>query len=348
MLTIDSDPVRLLTPDLPGIGGSIRERPGDFVVEERPLYEPEGEGEHVYLRLEYEGQTTKSIQQQLANLFDHPEYAVGFAGLKDRHARSIQTFSIHDHDLDPEEGARRVEEQLDLNVLNADRHRNKLRTGHLLGNHFEITIRDPDPVVPEIKSRVSELTSLLRDNWIPNYYGPQRTGDDGRSMRGGRAIYHGELTMDHRFTRRMYLSAYQAGLFNTWLANRIQTYCTGRMLDGDIAKKRDTGGLFEVEKPPEAQKRLESGEIVYTGPIFGSDTWRATGEAGRIEQTLFDSEELDKKRLSELGLDGSRRRGIIRPETLEADVSPDRVTVSFALPKGSFATVVLRELQKPG
>ncbi len=35
-----------------GTGGVIKSRPDDFVVEEIPLYEPCGEGEHLYLRIE--------------------------------------------------------------------------------------------------------------------------------------------------------------------------------------------------------------------------------------------------------------------------------------------------------
>ena len=40
-----------LTAALPGIGGQMRTLPEDFNVEERPLYLPCGEGEHLYVKI---------------------------------------------------------------------------------------------------------------------------------------------------------------------------------------------------------------------------------------------------------------------------------------------------------
>ncbi|HEV3120028.1 MAG TPA: tRNA pseudouridine(13) synthase TruD, partial [Gemmataceae bacterium] len=42
-------PLPLVTSDLPGIGGTIKQKAEDFEVEEVPAYEPSGAGEHVYL-----------------------------------------------------------------------------------------------------------------------------------------------------------------------------------------------------------------------------------------------------------------------------------------------------------
>ena len=46
-----SNPIepRLLTADLPGIGGTIKQHVVDFEVEEIPAYEPSGQGEHLFL-----------------------------------------------------------------------------------------------------------------------------------------------------------------------------------------------------------------------------------------------------------------------------------------------------------
>jgi tRNA pseudouridine13 synthase len=63
-------PLPFITADLPGIGGEIKAEPAHFVVEEVPLYEPAGEGEHVYVRLTREGWTTRALQEQLIRLFD--------------------------------------------------------------------------------------------------------------------------------------------------------------------------------------------------------------------------------------------------------------------------------------
>jgi len=45
-------PLPRLTADLPGIGGQLRVFVEDFEVEEIPLYEPAGVGDHLYLWIE--------------------------------------------------------------------------------------------------------------------------------------------------------------------------------------------------------------------------------------------------------------------------------------------------------
>ena len=109
----------------PGIGGALKAQAECFVVEEIPLYEPEGEGEHVYVRLAREGWTTRDIHKSLARLFGLRAVDVGYAGLKDKHAHVTQTFSMALRDTDEETVARRVRETLPFEVIWARRHKNK-------------------------------------------------------------------------------------------------------------------------------------------------------------------------------------------------------------------------------
>lgn len=114
-LTTDVMPVPSLpfiTADLPGIGGEIKAEPAYFVVEEIPVYEAVGEGEHVYVRLTREGWTTRALQERLVDLFGLREVDVGCAGLKDKHARVTQTFSLLLRDVDEATVAHRIEESL--------------------------------------------------------------------------------------------------------------------------------------------------------------------------------------------------------------------------------------------
>jgi len=77
-----------ITAVFPGIGTEIKAEPAHTVVEEMPLYEPCGEGEHVYLRVTREGWTTRALHKRLATLFGLREVGVGYAGLKDKSAKS--------------------------------------------------------------------------------------------------------------------------------------------------------------------------------------------------------------------------------------------------------------------
>ena len=81
---------------LPDIEGArIKERTGDFLVEELQLYDPCGEGEHLYLRIVKEGMTHHEMVDMLCKHFDVGTEAIGTAGMKDRVAVTHQTVSIH-------------------------------------------------------------------------------------------------------------------------------------------------------------------------------------------------------------------------------------------------------------
>src|SRR5438270_5263211 len=83
-----------LTSDLAGIGGVIKERPEDFFVQELPLYEPSGEGEHVYCEIQKVGITTFEAIDRLAAALRVSGRDIGYAGMKDARAVTRQLFSV--------------------------------------------------------------------------------------------------------------------------------------------------------------------------------------------------------------------------------------------------------------
>jgi tRNA pseudouridine13 synthase len=331
-----------ITADLPGVGGEIKAEPAHFVVEEIPLYEPGGEGEHVYVRLTREGWTTRALQQRLARLFDLREVNIGCAGLKDKHARVTQTFSLLLRDVDEATAARRIQEALLVEVEWARRHRNKLKTGHLLGNRFRIVVLHPEPGAV---TRAETIVGALRTHGLPNYYGVQRFGMNGDNALRGREALLGRGPREH-WLRRLLLSAYQAALFNIWLAERIQLGWFERLLTGDIAKKLDTGGLFEVADAAVECPRFERREISYTGPIYGARMRWAGGEPGDLERKVLEAAGVTSEMLHRAGLDGSRRLARLFLNDLAVEPHLDGLLFTFTLPKGAYATVVLREFMK--
>ena len=129
-----------ITAGLEGVGGRIRARPEDFVVEELSLYEPSGDGSHLYVNLTKVNQTTRDVQIQLADLFGLRPQNIGTGGLKDKNSVATQTFSIlfEKNDVSSDEAVMRIEGNLDVRVNWAKWHGNKFRPGHLIGNRFEI------------------------------------------------------------------------------------------------------------------------------------------------------------------------------------------------------------------
>lgn len=337
-----TQPPPFITAELPGIRGEIKAEPAHFVVEEIPLYEPMGEGEHVYVCLTREGWTTRALQQQLAGLFDLREVDVGCAGLKDKHARVTQTFSLLLRDADEATVARRIQEALPVEVAWARRHRNKLRRGHLLGNRFRIVVLHPEP---EAMARAEVVAQALQTHGLPNYYGVQRFGIDGDNAQRGREVLLGRGPRE-RWLKRFLLSAYQAALFNAWLTERIGRGWFERLLTGDIAKKADTGGLFEVMDAEVELPRFQRREITYTGPIYGARLWWASGEPGELERGVLEAVEVTTEMLRRARLDGSRRPARLSLDDLKIEPHSDGLLFTFTLPKGAYATTVLREFMK--
>jgi tRNA pseudouridine13 synthase len=170
-----------LTADVPGVEGRIRERIEDFVVEELPLYEPAGVGEHCYLTVQKVGLSTHEAIRRLAREIHVRPEAIGYAGMKDAKAVARQTFSIQG--LDPH----RVEGLAipGLTVLAARLHRNKLRIGHLAGNRFLIRLRGTGPGAEE---RCRLVLDALSTKGLPNLFGRQRFGSKGDGHLAGRAV----------------------------------------------------------------------------------------------------------------------------------------------------------------
>ncbi len=171
----------LLTADLPGTGGSLRRDPGDFVVEEIPLYRPSGAGDHAYAWIEKTGISTHEAVRRIAARLQVSEGRIGFAGLKDARAVTRQMLSL-------ERVSPAAVESLEVpgvRVLRVVPHRNKLRVGHLAGNRFLVRVRD---VVPDATARVEAVLRRVLARGLPNGFGPQRFGTRGDTHLLGRAL----------------------------------------------------------------------------------------------------------------------------------------------------------------
>lgn len=173
-----------LTDDVPPVACEVRATPEDFRVEEVPLYEPCGEGEHVYLRVEKRGITTDEAMRRLSRRLRIERRSIGHAGLKDARAVTVQTLSLHDPGgaLDP--AALLALDDPDLRVLEARRHKNKLKPGHLQGNCF--LLRLTGAAKGEREARL--VLERLAARGVANYFGLQRYGSERSTHRLGEAL----------------------------------------------------------------------------------------------------------------------------------------------------------------
>ncbi len=326
-----------VTSDLAGTGGRIRAEPADFDVREIPAYLPEGRGSHTFVRVEKVGLTTRDLVNILVAA-GVPDRSIGVAGLKDKHARTEQWLSLpnaHAAAVAALAAAEGVE------VLEESRHRNKLGIGHLRGNRFTVRVRD---VGAGAEARARAVLAALVERGAPNYVGPQRFGRFGRNAVDGYREVHGETVPGGPRLRRFFVAALQSQLFNALLAERVRDGRYATVVTGDWARKHDTGGTFEVIDAALEAPRAQALAISATLPLYGSRVRVSSAEAGAAEAALLERFGLRWEQFR------SRRgdRRITRLTGLEASVvgEPDALTISFTLPRGSYATTFVREIMK--
>lgn len=336
-----------LTADLEGIGGRIRARPEDFMVEEVALYEPSGSGSHLYVNITKRNQTTRDVQLQLAELFNLRPQNIGTAGLKDKYAVTTQTFSMlfEKDDMRPDDALELIKGSLNIKVNWAKFHSNKLRVGHLIGNRFKITITDIHMPTSRAAERSRRIAEMIHLRGLPNYYGEQRTGKDGEKVREGWAILQGQKTFTDRWLSKILVAGYLSYLCNRYLAERMRRGLFDRLLLGDIAKKHETGGIFWVNDPLTEQPRYDAQEISFTAPIYGYLMSKSLGEAAALEAEILEESEMSLETFRRMGVTGTRRFGRLTPR-IEVTEAPRGIQLSFMLHKGGFATTLLREFVK--
>jgi tRNA pseudouridine13 synthase len=336
--------------------GRIKHVPEDFVVEELPAYEPQGSGAHLYVRFTKTGLTTDDAVRALAAGAGVQARDVGGAGLKDKVAVTTQTVS-----LPVPTGADGFDDRVralaipGVVILDARRHGNKLRTGHLTGNRFAIVVRGI--AEGEMGDVVASLERVGREG-LPNAFGSQRVGRERDNAREALAWLTGKNAGPRDPRKKRFLwSALQSELFNTVLERRVADGTWRTPLQGDILKKTDTGGLFECTDEAADRARAERGELSPTGPMYGVKMRAATGRPGELEREVFEhglGAGFDLTRTKPFG-EGTRRGLCLCIEGMSVERIVNRyeekvpshgeqdeaLMVRFVLPKGAYATSVL-------
>ena len=334
-----------LAADLSGSGGRLLNHTDDFRVREILAYSPCGSGEHLLVQIDKIGLTTPEAAARLAKAAGVPERAVGFAGMKDKHARARQWMSLPLplRAAVPDLSAADCDE---LRVLSAGRHKNKIKRGHNRGNRFSIVVRDVPSGGAE---RAAAVLARLRTTGVPNGFGPQRAGRDGDNADRALAVIRGQARAPKsRRIRSLLISALQSRVFDHVLALRIERGDFARALAGDVMKKHDTGGLFDVTDPVAEQPRVDRLEISPTAALPGPRARAASGEPQEMEQEAIVAVGLTPDDIARL--DSGTRRVLRYPlpdDTEITAIGPDAYQLDVELPSGAYATVLLAELIRP-
>jgi tRNA pseudouridine13 synthase len=330
----------------------------DFVVTEVPLYEMSCEGEHLILTIRKKDLSTWDAVNILSNHLGCKSRDIGYAGLKDKNAMTIQKISVH----------KTLEDKVDsfehpqIKILNKEYHNNKIRVGHLKGNKFFVRLKR---VFPNDSLKMKKVIKDIKAYGMPNYFGVQRFGVEGNNHLKGKMIIDGELKEKNKKLRQMFLNAYQSDLFNKWLSKRIEisklinTFTPEELCDnmgydlevikqaknqehpfkifeGDLMEHYPYGRLFFAEDLKSEASKFFERDRVPTGLLPGKRVKLANGYARTFEE-MFDEKTYE---------DGGRRYAWVFPTDIETKYNEDEkfFEVSFFLPKGSYATEFIREL----
>jgi tRNA pseudouridine13 synthase len=323
---------------VPPLKARLRSTPEDFVVEEILGYDADGTGEHALLWVEKRGANTDWVARELAKFAGVSQVAVGYAGMKDRHAVTRQAFSVQlAGKPDPDWS---TFPHAEVKVLAATRHSRKLKRGALRGNRFVLVLREVqgDPAATE------QVLTQIAARGVPNYFGEQRFGREGGNVAQARAMFAGRRV--ERDKRSFLLSAARSQIFNDVLAARVERAVWDTPLDGEIWSLAGSRSWFGPEPFNEAlAERLARADIHPSGPLWGQGEPPTQGDAGALEREIGAANGDLTAGLASARMDQERRPLRLMPKDLKWRWLDDTaLELSFELPAGAYATVVVREL----
>ena len=322
----------------PGSLGTIKSKPADFIVEEQLPFEPEGAGEHVFLQIQKCGENTDYVARMLARFAAVRQRDVSYAGIKDRHAKTVQWFSVWLPGKDDPDWNKLETEN--IKICQVMRHARKLKRGVLSGNDFQITIRQWEGNGEAMESQLLQI----KEQGFPNYFGVQRFGHQGKNVSKALTMFQGEKVK--REQRSIYLSAVRSYFFNQLLAKRISLGNWNQAVSGDVCVFDCSNSFFSTDQIDDSiTQRVKTGVIHPAGLLFGQQDSETKNEAWNIEQDIFHTNLPLTKGLIEYGMTSGRRAFRVFPTKFEWEFLPEmKVVLKFSLPAGSYATSLLREL----
>lgn len=334
----------------PQVAAVFKQSAQDFEVTEDLGFELSGEGEHLCLHIRKTEVNTQHVVRQLARIANVRERDIGYAGLKDHMGVCEQWLSIY------QAQAKEVDfsslAAIGVEVLGSVRNSRKIRRGSHRSNAFRIVLRDLTSLaktplqLKEMKEDLEARLAQLRAQGVPNYFGEQRFGHAHGNILMAQRLFSGELRLKKGFKRGMLLSAARSFVFNEVLSERVRQGNWNQHCAGDVMNLAGTGSVFEAPQWDETLAgRLAALDIHPTGPLWGKGALRSSADAYALESTVAAAHSGLCEGLEAAGLEQSRRS--LRLIAADFDwkwVGDDSLELSFALPPGTYATAVLREL----
>ena len=314
----------------------------DFIVKEQLPFQPDGSGSHVFLRVEKTALNTLFVIELLAKFSGLAAKHIGYAGLKDKQAISTQWFSINLEGLT--EPKWEDFSYPGVKIKEITYHKKKLKIGSVAANEFTILLRDLQAFeANEIEKRLKKISQF----GVPNYFGPQRFGINNQNINKAADWFTGKIKINQRSQKSIILSAARSFLFNQLLSLRIKDYGWHQLIAGEVMMLQGSHSIFVVEETsdPEIQSRFEKKDIHPTLALWGQGELMSQLELKKLENTMLEQFPDWCQNLGNKGLKQQRRLMRVIPENLKYQwLKKDQLQIKFSLPKGCYATSILREL----
>lgn len=320
--------------------GVLRATPEDFQVDEELGFAAAGQGAHVLLRVRKRNANTQWVARELARLAGCRPGDVGYAGLKDRRAVTVQWFSVPRSRAAPDWASVRHAE---YEVLEACPHTRKLPRGAHAGNRFCVRVRAADG--PLLAAQLAPRLARIAREGVPNYFGAQRFGHAGGNL--ATPADPGRLPSAQR---GFLLSAARSAIFNAVLGQRVAAGTWDRLLAGDLAMLDGRGSIFAVPAPDAAlEARCARLEIHPSGPMWGAGEPATAAGVHALECDVAAQLADHAALCAGAGMRQERRALRVGVRELDCEPEPGAVVLRFRLTRGAYATAVLRELvSEPG
>lgn len=318
----------------------LKQQPADFVVDEVLSFPFTDEGEHAYLQINKTGENTNWVMRALSKHFRVKERDIGFAGLKDRHAVTTQWFSLPYKSVSSELIDSFNTES--IKITDVRRHSGKLRKGAIRQNNFTIQLRDVSLLTDKLEQRIKQIQS----RGIPNYFDEQRFGFNRNNLLEAEKVFTNKTRVKpHK--RRLYISAARSWLFNLILAERVKHDTWNQPQDGDwFALQGSKKSFYNEVVDDEIRRRVSEFDIHPAGPLLEEYQSQTTGRARQLEMQVLDGWHDICDGLKQARVPEQRRAFRVIPTDLSYEHEPTQQTLklTFALPAGSYATILLREI----
>lgn len=308
----------------------------DFVVKEQLGYDMSGDGEFVVVKVRKTDCNTLFVGEQLAKFVGISARNMSYAGLKDRKAVTEQWFSLQMPGQPTPDFSQFSLEGVE--ILEVTRHQRKIRIGSLQGNHFEILLRNAEET-DELKVRLD----FLAKNGFPNYFTEQRFGRDGNNLTQALRWANGEIKVKDRNKRSFYLSAARSEMFNLIVSKRMELNLAQQILVGDVLQLNGSHSWFAVDESEDLaqlQQRLAQQDVLLTAPLIGEEEKSAVD----FENEIFAQHQALFALMRQERMKSSRRPILMHPQHFQWQFEPNGLRLQFALPAGSYATALIREL----